>query len=136
MTPVRLAGMVLLLGFSISCGSSSSQNLTGAWQFTVSSAVLADTTYVGNATLAQNGKNVTGNVTFSNNPCATTGPITGTVNGLAVNLQVTEGSQIVIFNGTINSTFTTLTGNYTAPAGGCLDGDYGSWSAALTSGGT
>lgn len=123
---------MLLASGLLSCGSSSSQNLNGTWQFTVSSGVLANTTYQGNATLSQSGNTISGTINFVNDPCATTtGSITGTVTGLNVTLQVGEGSQEVTMDGTINSTFSLITGNYTAPGGGCLNGDYGSWSASL-----
>jgi hypothetical protein len=47
-----------------------------------------------------------------------------------VSFSVVEGTQTVSVTGTANSTLASMSGTYTAPAGGCLNGDYGSWAAS------
>lgn len=125
---------VLLALVTVGCGGSNSlpsQTLSGTWEFTSTSSAFPGTTYQGTAELLQTGSAVTGTVSFSDNPCATNAKLTGTITGSTVSFQVTEGDQVVTLNGSVNSRFFSISGSYTGPAGGCVNGDYGSWTASI-----
>jgi hypothetical protein len=103
--------------------------VNGPWNFELTSSAIGGTSYTGFAKLNQVGNTIKGTVTFTQAPCATSASLVGTVNGLDVSFQITEGSQVVTLIGTVNSVFSSMSGTYTAPPGGCLNGDYGSWAA-------
>jgi len=129
---VQSAGLSILLLTLLACGSLSlptPQTVNGTWNFEVTSSAIGGTSYTGSAQLNQTGNNIKGTVTFKNAPCATSGSLTGTASGLAVSFQITEGSQVITLIGTINTVYSSMSGTYTAPPGGCLNGDYGSWAA-------
>jgi hypothetical protein len=138
---IKTLGVLLLCGCLAGCGSSSAPNLTGNWQFTVKSSANGNT-YTGTASITQSSgpvdslgaggleRMVTGTMNFANDPCATTAPLSGTISGSNVILTVTEGGQPVSLTGSVNAAFTAMSGNYTAPAGGCTGGDFGSWAAS------
>jgi outer membrane biogenesis lipoprotein LolB len=128
----KTLGMLLLLCVVLpGCGnnSSSGPNLTGSWQFTVTSSANGNT-YNGSASITQSSTSVSGTVTFSNDPCATAAPLAGSISGTSLSLQVTEGTQVVDLTGTVNSGSTAMSGTYSAPSGGCTEGDFGSWAAS------
>jgi hypothetical protein len=133
---VKIILSLILLCSLMGCGSSSSNsgssqnlNLSGDWQITGHST-LFDFTDTGSAVLQQSGSSVTGTVTLSGTPCASTATVSGSVSGTALTFQVMEGTQPVNFTGTVNAAGTSMSGNYTAPSGGCTNGDYGTWSAS------
>jgi hypothetical protein len=126
--------LVLLMCASLAgCGGSSSSgpNLSGNWQFTANSTAFG-LTVTGSGTFRQSGSSVTGSVTLSGTPCATTAAVTGSISGATVTLQLQEGTQPVNFTGTVNSSLNSISGTYTAPSGGCTNGDFGTWSATRT----
>jgi hypothetical protein len=130
LTAVVLTVAILAL---VGCGGSSTQqalaplNLTGNWQFSAHSNL--GLTFTGAAALQQTGSSVTGQVTLSGDPCALSAALVGTVTGSAFNFQLQEGSQSVAFTGTISGSGTGVSGTYSAPSGGCTQGDIGTWSA-------
>jgi len=130
----NILGIMLLCACIARCGSSSSSgsspnmNVSGDWQFTGHST-LFDLTDTGSAVLQQSGNSVTGTVTLSGTPCATSATVSGSLSGTAFTFQLEEGNQAVNFTGTVNSASNSASGNYTAPSGGCTNGDYGTWSA-------
>ena len=137
-TVKTILGIILICGL-IGCGGGSSNNsstavinLSGDWQITGHST-LFDFTDTGSATLQQSGNSVTGTVTLSGTPCATSGTVSGSISGTTLIFQIEEGTQPVNFTGTVNSAGTSASGSYTAPSGGCTNGDYGTWSATKTS---
>jgi hypothetical protein len=139
--PLIKIGVLFLCECLAACGSSSATNLTANWRFTFKSSANGDT-YNGTASLTQSSAPVTsqgagglermlgGSISFTNNPCATTAPLSGTISGSNVILTATESGQSVSLTGNVNSTFTAMSGDYTAPAGGCTAGDFGSWTAS------
>jgi len=132
----NILGLILLCSL-VGCGSSSTNsssplNLSGDWQITGHST-LFDFADTGSATIQQSGSSVTGTVTLSGTPCASTATLSGSISGTAVTVQIEEGDQPVNFTGTANAAGTSMSGNYTAPSGGCTNGDYGTWSATKTS---
>lgn len=132
MRRVRAAGLSILLLMLVACGGISvptPQTVNGSWNFELTSSAIGGASYTGSVKLNQVGNTVKGTVTLTHAPCATSASLVGTVNGSAVSFQITEGSQAVTLIGTINSVFSSMSGTYTAPPGGCLNGDYGSWAA-------
>ena len=129
---VQSAALSILLLTLLACGSLSvptPQTVNGTWNFELTSSAIGGSSYTGSAHLNQIGNDVTGTVTFTNAPCAASGSLTGTVSGLDVSFQIKEGSQVVTLIGTINSVYSSMSGTYTGPPGGCLNGDHGSWAA-------
>ncbi len=134
-------GLLLLCECLAACGSSSATNLTATWHFTFKSSANGYT-YAGTASLTQSSAPVTsqgagglermvsGTMSFTNNPCASTAAISGTISGSNVILTATESGQPVSLTGNVNSAFTAMSGDYTAPGGGCTAGDFGSWAAS------
>ncbi len=132
----KILGLLLLCGCLVGCGSSgsssSSPSLTGNWQITINSTAFG-ATGTGSGAVQQNGSSVTGTLTLSGTPCATTASLSGSISGTTVTLQLEEGDQLVNLRGTANSGLTSMSGSYTAPSGGCTNGDFGTWSATKTS---
>ena len=111
-----------------SMGNTSSSNLTGTWQFTSDSSVFAIHS-TGTAKLQQSGSSVSGELNpLSGTPCATSAALSGTISGTSLMLQINENGQIVNLTGNVNQQFTSASGTYTAPSGGCTNGDSGTWS--------
>jgi hypothetical protein len=141
----RTLGALLLCGCLAGCGSSyvssSTPNIAGNWQFTFKSSANGNT-FTGTASLTQSSTPVTsqgaggleraisGTMNFANDPCATSAPLSGTISGLNVILSATESGQPVSFTGTVNPAVTAMSGDYSAPGGGCTAGDFGSWTAS------
>jgi len=126
------AGLSILLLTLLGCGNSSLtslQTVNGTWNLELTSSATDGTSYTGSAKLGQVGNAVTGTVTFTHAPCATSGSVSGTVDGSNVSFRITEGSQEITLIGTINTVYSSMSGTYAAPPGGCLNGDYGSWAA-------
>jgi hypothetical protein len=124
-------GLVIVLIFINACGGSSSPSFYGPWQFTfTSTTAFPGTVFTGSTTLGQGGTGIVGTVTFTNNPCATSALLSGVITGTTVSLQISEGGQVLNLSGTINSADSSMSGTYTATAGGCTNGDTGSWSAS------
>ena len=129
---------LVLCALTVGCGggtmnsSSGSANFTGTWQFTGDSTAFV-LTFTGNGSLQQSGNSVTGQLSLSGSPCATSAALNGRANGTGLTFQLQEGNQAVSFTGTADSSFSSASGNYTAPAGGCLNGDMGTWTATKVS---
>jgi uncharacterized protein (TIGR03437 family) len=81
----------------------------------------------GNGSLTQNGNSVTAEFIFSGTPCAASASGTGTLSGTSLTMNLNEGGQIVAFTGTVSSDGNSANGNYQAPQGGCLQGDFGTF---------
>ena len=126
--------VVLLLAVcAVGCGGSSGSNqidIAGSWSFSSQSSLVMVS---GNATMQQSGNALSGQVTLNGTPCATSATLTGTISGSMVNFQLQEGSQAVSFTGTVTANGTGVSGTYTAPTGGCTNGDSGSWAATKIS---
>jgi hypothetical protein len=66
-------------------------------------------------------------------PCAASATLNGSMKNNAITLTMNENGQLVTFTGSAGATGT-LSGTYTAAAGGCTNGDAGTWTASRTSG--
>jgi hypothetical protein len=107
---------------------SSYSNMTGEWRVTGVSQKFAGARGSGTASLTQSGSSISGTYNTTGG-CANTSAITGSVTGNSLSLQVDENGQVASWTGTVNSTFTSASGTFAAPSGGCADGDFGTWSA-------
>jgi hypothetical protein len=112
-------------------GSSAPLSMAGSWQFTAKSSFGQTASAVG--TIAQNGENLSGQFTLSGTPCATSATMAGTISGSNLNIGLNENNQIVSFVGVLAADGNSASGTYSAPAGGCTNGDVGSWSGQRTS---
>ena len=108
----------------------SNATLTGSWQLTGASTAYG-IAVAGTVAIQQSSSTLTGQATLSGSACASTAALSGSITGTMVNVQLNEGGQLVTFTGTANSKLTSMSGTYTAPGGGCTNGDYGTWSATL-----
>jgi hypothetical protein len=130
-------GVLLICGCLAGCGSA--PNLSGNWKFTVTSSA-TKATYTATASITQTPPSVgtvgatsdvlSGTLNFPDNPCATAAPLSGRITGSSVVLTITEnGGDLLSLTGTVSKAFTAMSGTYSAPVGGCLAGDFGSWAA-------
>jgi uncharacterized protein (TIGR03437 family) len=113
--------------------SSTPGNMTGSWQFIGQSSLFGLSFSVAGQ-ITQSGNNISGQLAISGTPCATSTAFNGTVSGngaLAMNLN--ENGQVVVFSGTLASDGNSASGTYSAPAGGCTNGDKGTWSGQRVS---
>ena len=115
---------------SCSGGTNVGQSLSGPWKFTSTSTAADGGSIAGTFILTQTGSSVTGSVILTGTPCATSTSLTGNISQSTIGFFVLEGSQSVNFAGQVNDGFTTISGNYSAPDGGCTNGDHGTWSAS------
>lgn len=125
---------LVLLALCLGCGSgngssSPSGTMAGNWNFSAKSSMFG-ITVSGTGQLQQTvSGGVSGTINLSGTPCATTASLSGTLNGQNLSFGLEEGEQTVNFTGTVNSSFNAASGNYGAPAGGCTNGDTGTWTA-------
>ena len=103
-------------------------NMAGAWQFSARSGVFALTFSV-TGQINQTGTSVSGQLTITGTPCATTATFTGTVSSTgALTMNLNENGQVVVFSGILATDGNSASGTYSAAAGGCTNGDKGTWS--------
>jgi hypothetical protein len=106
-------------------GVGTQPSLDGSWIFTVRS------TYgyqiVGSGQLTQTGNSVSGLLNFSGSPCAASAALSGTISGTAMSMTLNENGQIVKLTGALSADGSSATGTYSAPPGGCTNGDVGTW---------
>jgi hypothetical protein len=132
------AALGLLLIFLSACGGggnssrSTPVNVAGNWQFTGNSTRFGYA-FAAAGQINQSGSSVSGTLSLSGSPCAQTADFSGTLNGTSLSATVDEGGQNVSFNGTVSADGNSASGNYTAPSGGCTNGDTGTWSGSLVS---
>jgi hypothetical protein len=129
---------LLVAGFNIGCGSGSSViNIAGEWQFSGNSTKFGYV-FAGNAVLTQTGQSASGTMGVLGSPCAPAGltaNFSGTINGTSISATLDEDGQNVSLKGTFTEVVRTegisygdqMTGTYSAPSGGCLNGDTGTW---------
>jgi uncharacterized protein (TIGR03437 family) len=103
-------------------------NVAGNWQITARSSVFRISFSV-TGQITQIGTNVSGQLAVSGTPCATSVALSGTVSNTGVmTMNLNENGQVVAFSGTLSGDGNSATGTYTAPVGGCTNGDKGTWS--------
>ncbi len=117
--------------FFIQCSSSSSSNnggynetnLTGNWSGTWSSysAVSGDI----QASMIQNGDNISGTVSIMGSPCISGGTFSGTVSGNSIFFGIVSETDAIDFTATYYSPFT-ISGTYSVENGNCA-GDTGTF---------
>jgi hypothetical protein len=136
---VRFA-LVVAVGFLNGCGSGQSPlpSLTGKWVFTLTPANPPSNVIQASGALTQLQNNVLlGQVTLqgSGTSCGTLAQMTGSVNGNAILLQLTQSPSALSLKGTATTSLTVnASGTYTATSGQCLqNGGNGTWTAFLSS---
>jgi hypothetical protein len=127
--------VVLLLGFTIACGSSknsvmSAGALSGNWQITLNRhSSTVPLTFSG--FLLQSGNSVSGSVVLGDG-CLGVGPITGTLDSQKLSLTINEFGQDLSLEGPLPSSNGLLSGNFSTLPGGCTAfPNTGTWSAQL-----
>jgi hypothetical protein len=139
-------GMALLMGILalLACGNSSMSSGSGGgpggpmfdargnWQITTQSQSGASGGAA--ASFQQNLTNgtLTGSLSSIQPPCASSATLMGSINQNKIQFAAMENGQAVNFMGTTTATGG-MSGTYTSAAGGCTNGDSGTWSAARTS---
>ena len=127
---------VAVLCFLSSCGgggnSGSVINMAGNWQFDAASTVF-ELSYTATGQVNQNGSSVSGTMNLSGTPCAESADFTGSVSGTNLSATLDENGQNVSFNGTLAANGSSVSGTYTAPAGGCTNGDAGTFTGTRVS---
>jgi hypothetical protein len=131
---VKMLIVVVVSLFVVGCGSSvtgssGAINMAGSWNFATSS-VRGTTTGIG--ALSQTGSSVSGTLALSG-ACASTGPFAATLSGTSITAVLSENGQAVNLTGTVATSGSSASGNYTSAAGGCTNGDTGTWTATRTS---
>jgi hypothetical protein len=110
--------------------SISTPNIAGNWTFTATSSKFGgQVNAIG--TIAQNGSTITGSLALSGSACASAGSFSGTISGNSLTISLNENGQTVTFTGTVSGS--SASGSYSAPAGGCTNGDMGTWAGTETS---
>jgi len=116
------------LGVLSSCGGgnggSSVIDVAGNWQVTVTSTVFGGSG-TGTGQINQSGSSLSG--TLAGLPCAQSTILTGTLSGTSLSANLNENGQNVSLKGTVAADGNSTTGTYIAPAGGCLNGDAGTF---------
>jgi len=128
--------LVVAALFAVGCSGSGSGssgpgviNMAGSWNFATSSA---RGTTTGTGTLAQSGSSISGTLALTG-ACAASAPLSATLSGTNISATLTENGQVVTLSGTVASTGSSASGSYTSAAGGCTNGDAGTWTATRTS---
>jgi len=110
-----------------------SGNMAGNWQFSARSNMFGLAFSV-TGQIAQTGNSVSGQLSITGTPCATTATFTGTLSSTGVlTMNLNENGQVVVFSGTLASDGNSASGTYSAPSGGCTNGDKGTWSGQRVS---
>jgi hypothetical protein len=135
-----VALLSLLSWFAISCGNQpinpappAPGPLSGNWQMTLQPSNPNLFTKTQSGFLVEDGTNLTGSMMFTDLNCTGVGNATGTVSGGDISLTVTPAGLEVNLSGTIASSPTSMSGNYTILAAGCTGGESspqtGTWTA-------
>jgi autotransporter translocation and assembly factor TamB len=107
--------------------------MAGSWQFTAQSSIFGLSFSV-TGKIAQIENDVSGQLEITGTPCATSAAFNGTVSGTsALTMNLNENGQVVVFSGTLASDGNSASGTYSAPSGGCTNGDKGTWSGQRVS---
>jgi len=107
-------------------------NIAGNWTFTATSSSFG-TQYSGVGTVAQNGSTMSAALALSGTPCASSAALSGSLNGDSITMTLNENGQVVTLTGTVASNGNSASGSYSAAAGGCTNGDMGTWAGTRTS---
>lgn len=126
--------LIVALGFLNGCGTTTNNTMTGTWTFTLTPTVPPSQAIQVTADLTQINNSFFGPVTLTGDAaaCGTMAQMSGTVNGNALSLQITQAQTTITLTGKTNSTLSSSSGTYTATSGQCiLSGGTGTWSGFL-----
>jgi hypothetical protein len=133
----RVHRLIALTAVSIlsSCGGgsgSSTINVAGNWQFTANSTVFGFTSTAAGQ-INQNGSALSGTLSLSGTPCAESANFTGNLNGNKITATLDENGQNTMYTGTVAVDGNSGSGTYQSPAGGCTNGDAGTFTGQRVS---
>ena len=133
----RVYILVALAALSIltSCGGgggSSVINVAGNWQFTANSTVFGFTS-TASGQINQNGSALSGTLALSGTPCAESANFTGSLSGNKITATLDENGQNTMYTGTVAADGNSGSGTYQSPAGGCTNGDAGTFTGQRVS---
>jgi hypothetical protein len=122
--------MVICVFLFSSCqnpfSSSEPPNIAGSWNISATSSKFGNQ-ITATGTIAQDGSKISGSFSLAGDPCADAAAAAGTLKGNSINMPLTENGQNVVFTGTVTNDGSSANGSYTAEAGGCTNGDTGTW---------
>jgi uncharacterized protein (TIGR03437 family) len=121
-----VGGVQTQSGTVISVVGAQPTGFTGYWSFTAKSRVYGFQSGA-SGQLTQSGNTISGQLILNGTPCATSAAVSGTVSGNSLSMNLDENGQIVLFSGSVSSDGNSASGTYTAPPGGCTNGDSGTW---------
>jgi hypothetical protein len=125
----------LSFAFLAGCGGGNvaappAPNITGNWTFIATSTAFPGIVTTGTGQITQTGTAIAATLILTGSPCSSSGPLTGTVVGTSLNASLSENGQDVVFLGTVAGNGSSASGTYTAPSGGCTNGDKGNWTGS------
>jgi hypothetical protein len=132
---VALLAIAPSLGCSSGGGSSggTTAQVQGKWSATSTSTKFPGISGTLDANIHQTGTSISApqlETILISPPCSNGNEsLIGTVSGNTVTITLLEGGQQVHLTGTVSADGQSIGGSYTADAGGCLNGDGGTWSA-------
>ena len=103
-------------------------NIAGNWKVSTTSTAFPGQHDSAAGFLVQKGNNVSGTMLIGSLRCASDAAFTGTITGTAFTATMNESGQIVTLTGTATTDGNSISGSYSAPAGGCTNGDMGTFS--------
>ena len=124
---LALAGLILLASCGGGNSSTSAINVAGNWQFTANSTVFGYS-YTASGQVSQSGSSLSGNLSLSGTPCAQSASFTGRLSGTNLTASLDENGQSTMYTGTVSPDGNSGSGTYQSPAGGCTNGDAGTFS--------
>jgi hypothetical protein len=113
-------------GVVISLVGAPPTGFTGYWTLTAQSSLYGFQSSA-SGQVTQSGNSISGQLTLSGTPCAISAALSGTVFGTSLSMSLNENGQLLTFSGSVSSDGNSASGTYVAPAGGCTNGDSGTW---------
>jgi len=122
-----ILGIAILISCGGGGGGGTAINVAGNWQFNTVSTVFAGFGSTATGQVEQNGSSLSGTLDLSGTPCAQTANFTGSISGNKLSAKLDENGQNIALVGTIAADGNSGSGTYTAPVGGCTNGDAGTF---------
>jgi hypothetical protein len=101
-------------------------NMAGNWSISTTSAKFGIQRSL-TGTIAQNGSTIFGSLNISGSPCAQVGSLSGSLNANMITASLIMNGQSVTLTGTVTADANSASGSYSAPVGGCTNGETGTW---------
>ncbi len=108
-------------------------NISGNWNVTAHS-IAFNLSVQAAGQINQSGNSLSGQMFVAGSPCVQYAAFTGTIlANRSITISFNESGQIVVFSGTLSSDGRSASGTYSAPSGGCTNGDRGTWTGTQLS---